>query len=94
MVKRHEHDRKTVVCPQCRFNLDPESYVVSREADSEALTGARISCLTPLARMILDVALNGEADAIITGDQDLLVLNPFHDIPILSPSEFLVQEPR
>jgi putative PIN family toxin of toxin-antitoxin system len=52
------------------------------------------ACRDPKDDMILDVALNGEADAIITGDQDLLVLNPFHDIPILSPSEFLGQEPR
>jgi len=52
------------------------------------------ACRDPKDDMILDVALNGEADAIITGDQDLLVLNPFHDISILSPSEFLGQEPR
>jgi putative PIN family toxin of toxin-antitoxin system len=37
----------------------------------------------------LDVALNGEATAIITGTQDLLVLDPFHGVRILSPSAFL-----
>ena len=37
----------------------------------------------------LDVALNGEATAIITGDQGLLVLDPFHGVRILSPSAFL-----
>ena len=37
----------------------------------------------------LDVALNGEAHLIITGDQDLLELHPFHGIEILSPAEFL-----
>jgi predicted nucleic acid-binding protein len=37
----------------------------------------------------LAVATNDPADAIITGDADLLVLHPFQDIPILSPSEFL-----
>ena len=51
------------------------------------------ACRDPKDDMILDVALNGEADAIITGDDDLRVLNPFHNIPILSPSEFLCQDP-
>jgi putative PIN family toxin of toxin-antitoxin system len=37
----------------------------------------------------VDVALHGEAAAIITGDQDLLVLDPFHGVRILSPSAFL-----
>jgi uncharacterized protein len=37
----------------------------------------------------LDVAINGEADAIVTGDKDLLVLNPFHGIPIVIATEFL-----
>lgn len=39
--------------------------------------------------MFLEVALNGEADLILTGDEDLLVLNPWHEIAILSPAEYL-----
>lgn len=31
----------------------------------------------------------GQADCIITGDIDLLVLNPFREIPILTSQEFL-----
>lgn len=34
---------------------------------------------------ILDVAINGNADFIITGDEDLLVLNELRGIKILSP---------
>ncbi|SEF78995.1 putative toxin-antitoxin system toxin component, PIN family [Algoriphagus boritolerans DSM 17298 = JCM 18970] len=37
----------------------------------------------------LQLAFDGYADFLITGDQDLLVLNPFHGIRILSPAEFL-----
>ena len=37
----------------------------------------------------LEVAVNGQAFAIVTGDKDLLVLNPFRDIPILTAREFL-----
>jgi putative PIN family toxin of toxin-antitoxin system len=38
---------------------------------------------------ILELAVSGKADYIICGDKDLLVLNPFRNIPILSPDEFL-----
>ena len=37
----------------------------------------------------LDVAFNGQAKALLTGDQDLLVLREFHGIPILTAAEFL-----
>lgn len=37
----------------------------------------------------LSVAVNGSADAIISGDKDLLSLNPFLGIPILTPAGFL-----
>ena len=38
----------------------------------------------------LDVAINGSANVLITGDQDLLILNPYRGIlPILSPSDFV-----
>jgi predicted nucleic acid-binding protein len=37
------------------------------------------------------VAINGEADMIITGDGDLLALHPFMGMPILTPLDYLVQ---
>jgi uncharacterized protein len=37
----------------------------------------------------LEVALNGGADLLITGDQDLLVLHPFQSTAIITPTEFL-----
>lgn len=40
----------------------------------------------------LEVAINGGADVLISGDGDLLELNPFRGIPILSPQEFLSYE--
>ena len=41
---------------------------------------------------VLEVAVHGLADAIITGDYDLLELNPFHGIAILTPAEYLEME--
>lgn len=47
------------------------------------------ACRDPKDDKFLHVALNGEADAIISGDRDLLVLHPFHDVSILTPTAFL-----
>lgn len=48
------------------------------------------ACRDPKDDKFLHVALNGEAEAIVTGDRDLLVLHPFHGISILSPADFVV----
>ena len=37
----------------------------------------------------LEVAINGKADYLITGDNDLLVLRPFEDVKIMTVNEFL-----
>jgi len=37
---------------------------------------------------LLEVALEGKADYLITGDEDLLALNPFQKIKILMPKDF------
>ena len=46
-------------------------------------------CRDPDDDRYLELALSGKADRIITGDPDLLVLNPFENIPIITPREFL-----
>ena len=39
----------------------------------------------------LSLAVTGNANIIITGDEDLLVLKCYQNIPILSPKDFLAQ---
>lgn len=46
-------------------------------------------CRDPDDDKILEVALNGRADLILTGDEDLLAMNPWRGIAILSPAEYL-----
>ena len=48
-------------------------------------------CRDPGDDKFLELAVNGQASAIITGDDDLLVLNPFQGIAIITPAEFLRQ---
>ena len=40
----------------------------------------------------LDAAVNGRADVIVTGDKDLLDLNPFRGIAIVTPAAYLARE--
>jgi len=41
---------------------------------------------------ILDAAVNGRADVIVTGDKDLLDLDPFRGIAIVTPAAYLARE--
>ena len=38
---------------------------------------------------ILEVAMNGQAQVIVTGDDDLLALHPFRGISIMRPADYL-----
>lgn len=47
------------------------------------------ACRDPDDDKILELAVPGTADVIVSGDPDLLVLSPFDGIAILTPSELL-----
>jgi uncharacterized protein len=46
-------------------------------------------CRDPKDDKFLELAINGKATAIISGDKDLLILHPFRGIPIVTVSQFL-----
>jgi uncharacterized protein len=55
----------------------------------------RISaCRDPTDDKFLELAVNGNADLIVSGDADLLALNPFRGIPILPPATFVQSATR
>ena len=47
------------------------------------------ACRDPKDDKFLELAVNGKAEYIITGDKDLLVLHPFNNIKILSTKAFI-----
>jgi len=49
------------------------------------------ACRDPKDNKFLELAIDGRADLILTGDQDLLALHPFRGIPILTSAEFLAR---
>lgn len=46
------------------------------------------ACRDPKDDMFLAPAVHGEADVLVSGDKDLLALNPFRGVRILSPAEY------
>ena len=48
-------------------------------------------CRDPKDDKFLEVALEGQADVLVTGDEDLLVLDPFGGVSIVSPGGFLAR---
>lgn len=47
------------------------------------------SCHDPKDNKFLELAIAADASCIITGDKDLLILDPFRDIPVLIAANFL-----
>lgn len=46
-------------------------------------------CRDPKDNKFLEVAVNGGAEMIVSGDEDLLVLHPFRNIEIVTPTAYL-----
>jgi len=77
-----------------------DRYVSRQERELVLAQIGRSAELVPIIRLVrecrhpeddkfLEVALNGRATVIITGDADLLALHPWRGVAILAPAEFL-----
>ena len=83
------------------FSRSKFDKYASRERRSESLLEIRkivqminvtqriAACRDPKDDKLIDVALNGGARLLLTGDKDLLALHPFRGVEILSPHDFL-----
>ena len=60
-----------------------------RESNLIEITETVQVCRDPRDDQVLELAVNGGASCIVTGDADLLVLNPFRGIEIITPAVFL-----
>ena len=63
--------------------------VLVRDAEWVAADAKVTACRDKKDDKFLEVAVSGRATHIITGDSDLLDLDPFQDIRIISPQSFL-----
>jgi len=62
---------------------------LAKEATLVEITQEILECRDPKDNKFLDLAVCGRAHCIISGDKDLLELNPFRGIAVLKPDEFL-----
>jgi putative PIN family toxin of toxin-antitoxin system len=53
-----------------------------------------VVCCDPKDDKFFEVAVSGQAGVIVSGDEDLLTLDPYAGIPIVSPSRFLAMLDR
>ena len=58
-------------------------------AELVTITESIVACRDPTDDKFLELAINGHADFIVSGDADLLALNPFRGIAIVPPAAFL-----
>jgi putative PIN family toxin of toxin-antitoxin system len=59
-----------------------------KESELVDITEAVTDCRDAKDNKFLELAVSGKADCIVSGDEGLLVLNPFRGIPILTPRKF------
>jgi hypothetical protein len=60
-----------------------------RDAKVIEVTEKLTECRDPKDNKFLELAVSGNATCIISGDSDLLILNPFRGVTILTPQEFV-----
>jgi putative PIN family toxin of toxin-antitoxin system len=60
-----------------------------KEAELVEITEVVTDCRDVKDNRLLELAVSGKAECIVSGDDDLLVLNSFRGISILTPREFL-----
>ncbi|MDE0693496.1 MAG: putative toxin-antitoxin system toxin component, PIN family [Gammaproteobacteria bacterium] len=56
-----------------------------------SISQAKLGCRDPDDDKLLETALAGQATCLVTGDRDLLDMNPFRSIPIVDPTTFLAE---
>jgi len=74
-----------LIAPTARVRLTD----LMESAELVPVTERIAACRDPKDDKFLELAVNGQADLIMSGDADLLVLNPFRTIPIITPAAFV-----
>lgn len=63
--------------------------LLSRIAEIVTVTYPVQACRDPKDDKFPEVAVNGQANLIVTGDKDLPALDPFHSVRIVTPVQYL-----
>ena len=84
VFSRTKFDKYETMANRLRFieRIIADAYPIAIHISVDA-------CRDPKDNKFLSLGVNGNASCIISGDSDLLILNPFQGIPILKPVDFL-----
>ena len=83
----HRNLQKRIKLPLSLCN-EIQNFLLSEAKIVEPQILSKNSCRDQTDIKVLGTGITGQADAIVTGDNDLLVLKEFHSIPILLPRKF------
>jgi len=64
---------------------------LKQKAEMIEITESIADCRDPKDNKFLELAVSGNADFLLTGDRDLLVLNPFRNTEIITGADFLTR---
>lgn len=67
--------------------------MLSRVAVRVPVTYRVQACRDEKDNMVLELAVNGRADVVISGDRDLLEMGSYQGIAIVTPAEYLTKQP-
>ncbi len=80
--------------PKFKHKIDANDLMeildlIATKSENIMVTSALAVCRDSKDDMFLNLAIDGKADILLTRDPDLLVLHPFRNISIVSPTDFL-----
>jgi uncharacterized protein len=85
----HEVIARSYIAPLIKRETRDWLAQLMKSAELVSIVEHVTVCRDPTDDKFLELAVNGHADLILTGDKDLLVLNPFRGIPIVNPATFV-----
>jgi putative PIN family toxin of toxin-antitoxin system len=65
---------------------------VAQAAEHVHIVSCIHACRHPKDDKFLELAIDGKADLILSGDRDLLFLSPFRNVPIVTPMQYLAED--
>ncbi len=84
MLTREKFDKYLTESERLRFLV-----ALLKETELVEITEHIEVCRDPKDNKFLELAICGKADFVITGDDDLLDLDPFRELRIITPRGFL-----
>lgn len=85
VIRRPQFDRYVTIAERREF-----LSALIRNTTLIAILASVAICRDPKDNKFLELAVNGQADFVVSGDNDLLVLHPFRGVKIVTPRDFLM----